>query len=347
MKKLITKTLIAMCLVITCCAIFVGCKVETFYLRVNLNHRDAKYTQAYLDEKNFSSQNITHIINPNNFDLFADDMPSKDDLQAPANKAFAGWYLDAECTSDNYFNKTNWNNYIANLPEDRKSASIYAYWIDDTDLSVTFDLNGDISFKDSFKATKGFTNTLRIVGTPQEIINYLPTASTIIIPEDRYFNGWCLDQLGTTPMTVENLANMLLVTNEITVYANWNIRTTVSNVFLTASSTESSTVQAFVFPEDINQQYGGNISRKDIVFECFEDEFNKVNAFAETLHTHIDQLGATPAYTFAGWKIEIWNNGTSELLDLNETNWLEITSENIHHNTVYVYIVATWVQQNA
>lgn len=346
MKKFFKKRLLAFCL-IACLSLIVGCKgVETFYLRVNLNDKDASYTQQYLDEKNFSSQNVSHIINPNNYHLFYDDMPTKADLTAPSGKTFAGWYLDEACSPDKYFNQTNWENHVASLG-DVKSASIYAFWIDNTDLSVTVNLNGEVSFTDSYKQEKGFNEVLRIVGSPQEIFDNLPTANDIMVNEDRTFAGWCLDADGQTPVTVQSLTAQQVETTEITVYAKWDIRLTVKNSFSASlgDDTVPSEVRAFIFSDEMNELYNGTVSRKTITYNVFADEFDKVNTFASTLFTHVDQLNLTPPYQFAGWKIIKWTNGTREEMDFNEANWTQTTQSSfVNNNSVTVSIVATWTR---
>ena len=317
-------------------------------MSVRLNHKDATYTEEFKERKGYSSNNVTHIINPNNYDNFVSNIATKNDIVAPAGKAFAGWYFDNTCSADKILNKTTWDEYVESRAE-QKSGSIYAHWINDTEVSVYFDLTAyGATYKDSYKTELGIThNAVRFIGSPENVLTQnLPTESDLNKPENKVFLGWFLDKLYTKEVNEANLLEAKANSSLITVYAGWKDRVAVSNIFFTHDDNlADSFMESFIFDDSVGQMPNMSFNpnfKEETAFESFKDEgFAGVEAVANILATKIVQPHGT-AYTFAGWKLYSWASGTPQAVDFNEANWEELTNVPLLQTTTSVWIYATW-----
>ncbi len=349
MKKRFLCLIIAICLIIPCFCVLTGCKpITTFRMSVRLNHKDATYTEEFKERKGYSSNNVTHIINPNNYDNFVANIATKDDIVAPAGKTFAGWYFNDTCTADQILNKTNWDAYVKARAE-QKSGSIYAHWVNDTDVSVYFDLNAyGATYKDSYKTELGIAHdAVRFVGAPETVLaQNLPTESDINKPENKVFLGWFLDKLYTKEVNETNLLEAKANSALITIYAGWKDRVEVSNIFYTHNDNiADSFMKSFIFDESVEQIPNIDFSRNfmgEVSLKTFKDEgFAGVQAVANILAEKITQPHGT-TYAFAGWKIYKWVEGTPQEVDFNEANWEELTDVPLLQTTTSIGIYATW-----
>lgn len=351
MKKTMLKTIFAFSILVPCLILFSACslKLNQFHFRVNLNHPDANYTQAYLDAHNFSSKNIVYILNPDRYDNVAEKLPAKGDLIMPEGKTLGGWYLDEECSADKYFNEKNWKALVAEKKaQGSKNGGAYAYWIDETDVSLSFDLNNEnATLKDEYKNELSIDhNNPRFVGTAEEVAGAnLPELADINVPEGKEFAGWYLNEDLTITLNPTTIANMATQSADLRVYAKWVNRLEVSAIIFTAPDESEEPLASFVFSESIRAEYDDDIYADSISYSVYRDEFAKVQTLLSTLPTEIETNGA--AYTFDAWKIATWRDGSPVLLDFNETNWLEETDVSASQSFTSIWIYATWTPVGA
>ena len=348
MKKKIISLVLAICLIVPCVILLSSCKLDTFYLHVRLN--GGHYTESYKQANNYSSDNVTKVVNPKLYDNFSKNIAQRNDITPPEGKVFAGWYLNQECTPDNYYNKTNWNRIVEEKKtKESKSASIYAYWIDESDIAVTFDLeNSGVEFTQAYKNELNLNhNSPRFIGTPAEIMQAnLPAEADINIPQDRYFDGWFLNEDRTLILNETNLNILMQSDADIRVYPKWDMRVEVGVIVY--ASIEGTQVSNYA-------QYSGEYYFKEnTLFEVgqyynyehglkvYKDEFNKVSNFLNEIVTNniIEKSESVQNCEFAGWKIVQYVSGGINLLDFNETNWNDLVGNATSNQSVQ--IVATW-----
>ena len=350
MKKKILSLVLAICLIVPCVILLSSCKVDTFYLHVNLN--DGHYTESYKQANNYSSDNVIMVVNPKLYDRYS--IPVRGDLIAPEGKVFAGWYLNEDCTPDYYFNKTNWNRIVEEKKtKESKSATIYAYWIDKEKIALSFDLEGSgLEFTQSYKSDQNINyNSSRIIGAPDEIMfENFPTALDIIVPEDKTFNGWYINgsingSIEVNEETlVENLTTLMDSNADIRVYPKVIMKPEIG-------------VTVFADPEAISHQgnqYSGNYYfiensvfdfspnfNYQIGFYVYNDELEKANAYLTQIidNNLIAKKEIVSDKEFAGWKIVQYDNGIN-LIDFNEANWNALVG--IVTSSQSVHITATW-----
>jgi len=347
MKNKSLKMLLALCLVIPSLFLFSGCKVKlnSFNLSIRLNNNQASYTQQYKDTHGYSSNNVTHILNPDKYDKIEEKLPRSSDMIAPEGKVFAGWYLSSECGADTYFNKANWTKLVAEKKQaGSKSASVYAYWIDEEYVSLSFDLNdSNATFKNDYKSELSINhNTPRFVGDPSELLEEnLPLETDINIPEGKTFDGWYLNAQLTIPLNETTIVNMSTTGADLRVYAKWTNRVEVSTIIFTAPYESPQPLSSFVFSEEIRETYDDDIFPEDISYSVYRDEFSKVETLLSTLPEEIETNSA--AYTFDGWKIVTWEQGNVVLIDFNQQNWEANTQVGTNQDFTAIQIVATWI----
>lgn len=345
MKKKILSLVLAICLIIPCVILLSSCKVDTFYLHVRLN--GGHYTESYKQANNYSSDNVTKVVNPKLFDRYS--IPVRGDLIAPEGKVFAGWYLNQECTPDYYFNKTNWNRVVEEKKtKESKSASIYAYWIDENDIALSFDLEGSgLEFAQSYKSELGINhNSPRFIGTPVEVMQEnLPIVSDIIVPEDRTFDGWFLNEQKTLIFNETNLVSLMQSNADIRVYPKVTMKVEIGVIVFADS--EATLLQG--------NEYSGNYYFKENSlfevnsyfnyehgFSVYKDEFSKVETHLNQiiLNDIIAKSESVSDKEFAGWKIVQYVTGGINLIDFNETNWNGLVGNATSFQSVH--ITATW-----
>ena len=294
MKKKILSLVLAICLIIPCALMLSSCKLDLFNLRVNLN--GGTLTQVYMESHNFSGNGTGYFtkVNPKLYDNFSRNIPNRGDMTPPEGKVFAGWYLNQECTPDYYFNKTNWNRVVEEKrTKESKSASIYAYWIDETDIALSFDLEGfGLEFTQSYKSELGINhNSLRFIGTPTELMTMIPEEDDIIVPEDRYFKRWALDQYGQTELSEANLELFMQTNADIKVYPIWDMRISYNvsfSTYINLTNETNTDFYSFQFDDEIFNEYGNGYDKQVIRKTVWEEEFAEIQSFIVGLEDHIE-----------------------------------------------------------
>ena len=346
MKKKILSLVLAICLIIPCVLFMHSCVFDTFHLSISLNHSDAHYTQTYKEANKLSSDVETKNIYLKDYDKLLINIPQKEDLVAPEGKVFAGWYLNQECDPNYYFNKENWYKVVA----EGKSVSLYAFWIDEGNISLTFEL-GDLglSFTDEYKSELGINhNCPRFVGVVSEVIENLPYDTHLDIPQNFRFDGWYFNKELTINFHVANLAMLMHSTADIRLFPKLN--RLVNHEF---------GVAIYVSEEAVNRVFGTPYSKKyfykensyftpnplyneQIGFGFYYDDFNVVLNFLNLILTEdiIVKSEEVKNTEFAGWKF-YKKNGYGEpstTCDFNEENW----NYWLEDGPDQIYIIATW-----
>lgn len=202
MKK-ISKIMLALVFaLIPCLMLFSSCSlnVKTVVVRYNLN--GGNFTEEYKTENNISSKNVAKVANINYYGGFSDGLADERALVAPEGKVFAGWYLDKECTADNYLTSANWTAFAKAIDEDKGDNVIYAKWIDKGTKDIIFEVADDnISFSSSFISKNVLTNSKRVcfnvsASTFESIKDSLPSANDLIVPANKEFNKWKVENNG-------------------------------------------------------------------------------------------------------------------------------------------------------
>ena len=340
MKKKFFSLVLAICLLIPCILLLSSCD-NLWRLHINLN--GGHYTQAYKDAKGLDGETVTKVVNPSLFDNYS--IPTRADLIAPDGKVFAGWYLNKECSIDNYFNKSNWNRVVEEKKASgSKNITIYPYWIDASDVALTFDLSGSgAQFTQAYKNEINIDHNIsRLVGTSAELMNMIPEEDDIIVPEDRYFEYWALDQYGTTKLNEENLELFMQTNADIRVYPIWDMITCYKvgfSSYVNLSDETNTDFYSFEFDDEMFNAYGNGYNRQLLNKDFWEHEFAEVQSFLVGLEDHIELSIHAEKYEFAGWKIVDWNDGVRNLIEINQVNW---DNQPAYNNVAHVSIVATW-----
>ena len=181
MQKKIKLIITLMFIVIPCLLVFSACssKVEPSIVSYNLN--GGEFNDTFKIEKGISSNNYSTMVNLNYYGGFADGMPDEQDLEAPEGKVFAGWYIDKDCTPENYLTSYTWE-VLANNIREKKGSTVYARWINKGEKEILCELDGKI-----FSYENGTSNIVRITASTAST---LPTTSDIKAVGKQEFNTW-------------------------------------------------------------------------------------------------------------------------------------------------------------
>lgn len=199
MKK-ISKIMLALVFaLIPCLMLFSSCSlnVKTVVVRYNLN--GGNFTEEYKTENNISSKNVAKVANINYYGGFSDGLADERALVAPEGKVFAGWYLNKECTAENYLTSANWTAFAKAIDEDKGDNVIYAKWIDKGTKDIIFEVADDnISFTSSFISKNNSKKVCFNVSasTFESIKASLPSANDLIVPVDKEFDKWKVENNG-------------------------------------------------------------------------------------------------------------------------------------------------------
>lgn len=346
MNKKTLNYILCVCIMLPVLIFLPACKQDLFYLHLKLNDKDAQYTQQYKDAYNYESNNVIKVVNPDLYDRFSINLPTKNDIIAPEGKVFAGWYLNQECEPDYYLNKTNWKKVVLDKKDkNSKSASIYVFWIDSDCVSITFNLNDDtMSFTDSYKASMGvYQDNPRMVDKPEVILNNLPNETNINSVEGKTFQGWYLDKQCNLELNENNLNNLLSSSADLTVYAKWHIRklmnVAISTYLPSIDNNINTDFYDFCFKDEVVSSYETNYSKSEIKLNIWEDRYSELSTLLSTLNQYIDIGQFENKYQFDSWKMVVWESGNRELVEINQLTWSSQVNYEYNYN---INIVAIW-----
>jgi hypothetical protein len=204
--------------------LFSGCKTtesgDTLFVFIERNNSQATWSSEYISEHGTKEQ--TYIVNRYDFESWIDNLPTAEDMKAPAGKVFAGWYFDKNCSDGNFYNLHNWEKYaIKNGKPTRLNA--YAKWIDEDYVNVVFDLDNDeAKYVDTSKIE---TEKLVARSELENIMDYLPTADDASLNHST-LSDWSLissyGKVSKYSATVEKIEKALESQNYVSLYAMWD-----------------------------------------------------------------------------------------------------------------------------
>ena len=181
MKKNFKLIIALMLIVIPCLLFFSACSfnIESAYVSFNLN--GGKFKDEFKESKGITSDSYSTAVNLNYYGGFSDGMPDERDLEAPVGKVFAGWYIDKDCTPENYLTSYTWE-VLANNIREKKGNTVYARWINKGEKEILCELDGE-----TFSYVNGSSNIVRITASTAST---LPTTSDIKAVGKEEFNTW-------------------------------------------------------------------------------------------------------------------------------------------------------------
>ena len=181
MKKFLKLMVALVFIAIPCLLVFsaCSCNIDSSLVRFDLN--GGKFNDIFKAEKDITSDSYSTAVNLNYYGGFSDGMPDEQDLEAPDGKVFAGWYIDKDCTPENYLTSYTWE-VLANNIREKKGNTVYARWIDKREKEILCELDGE-----TFSYVNGTSNIVRITAST---ISDLPTISNIRAVGKKEFNTW-------------------------------------------------------------------------------------------------------------------------------------------------------------
>ena len=181
MKKSFKLIIALMFVVMPCLLIFSACSsnVKTSIVSYNLN--GGEFNDVFKAENNISSGSYSTAVNLNYYGGFSDGMLDEQDLEAPDGKVFAGWYIDKDCTPENYLTSYTWE-VLANNIREKKGNTIYARWINEGEKEILCELDGE-----TFSYVNGTSNIVRFTTSTAST---LPTTSDIKAVGKKEFGTW-------------------------------------------------------------------------------------------------------------------------------------------------------------
>ena len=181
MKKFLKLMVALVFVAIPCLLVFsaCSCNIDSALVRFDLN--GGKFNDIFKAEKDITSDSYSTAVNLNYYGGFSDGMPDEQDLEAPDGKVFAGWYIDKDCTPENYLTSYTWE-VLANNIREKKGNTVYARWIDEGEKEILCELDGE-----TFSYVNGTSNIVRITAST---ISDLPTTSDIKAVGKEEFNTW-------------------------------------------------------------------------------------------------------------------------------------------------------------
>ena len=135
MKKFLKLMVALVFVAIPCLLVFsaCSCNIDSALVRFDLN--GGKFNDIFKAEKDITSDSYSTAVNLNYYGGFSDGMPDEQDLEAPDGKVFAGWYIDKNCTQENYLTSYTWE-VLANNIREKKGNTVYARWINKAEKEI-------------------------------------------------------------------------------------------------------------------------------------------------------------------------------------------------------------------
>ncbi len=332
MKKKILATIVISVLIMTFVLVaFVACNPEDItHFRLDLNDKDADYTQEYREANSIESRNIVKVVNKDLYKNFCNNLPKGSDMVAPSGKVFAGWYFDKSNYEGTEFSEYNWNRFQRDAEEGQKRYVLYARWIPQGQQVIYFNLNNSkADFTEAYRAShNNFDHR-----TPEFIINndlaqkafYMPQEANLVIPNDVTFDGWYFAD-GTEFNAVNFVAKAQAGEVQMEVVAHW-IEKPKTYVYFSFPAEEPGSGKYFQFKtgeggsvqvlrENCSELYD-LLPKKDSII------YNKYDA---DLGTSVQYDDGAEFATFE-WRIAVYDNeyNLTGTLELNQANWLIAT----------------------
>lgn len=189
MKKNFKWMIALMFVILPCALIFSACgNIDTAIVSYNFN--GGKLSEEFKTKENITSDKYATMANLDYYGGFSDGMLDEKDLEAPEGKVFAGWYLDKECTAENYLTSQTYKVLADNIRA-KKGGTIYARWIDVGQKDFIYELNDEtMSFNSTASKIVRFTCTK---DTFASIESELPVTQNIKTAGKQEFSSWKIE----------------------------------------------------------------------------------------------------------------------------------------------------------
>ncbi|MBQ9276474.1 MAG: hypothetical protein IJ226_02660 [Clostridia bacterium] len=345
-KKILTVLLLVVLVLSVGLVALVGCNPDDItHFRLDLNDKDADYTQEYREANGLESKNIIKVVNKDLYKNFSTGLPKGSDMVAPAGKAFAGWYFDNTNFEGMEFSAYNWNKFQRDAADDAKKYVLYARWIPVGQQVVYFDLDNDkADFEDSYRKThNNFTHrSPEFVVTSTTIIEKMlamPKSTDVKAPSDANFAGWYFAD-DNTEFTPDNyLAHVEAGAVQMRVVARWEEKDKAYVYFMLPEADweagkrfdfkQEQASYAIVVQENFSEVQDALPATDSIIYHKFEKSTSE----------YVDYSSGNEFATFE-WKIGVFDDDfkEQERLTLNAANWALVTAELDNYGTVYLVL---------
>ena len=237
MKKFLKIMIALVFMAIPCLSIASACSLNVDFSTVKCDLNGGSYTEEYKTEKGITSDNWSMGVNLNNYGGFSDGLPDERDITAPAGKVFAGWYLDKECSAENYLTSRTWEVLAEKVREKKGGSVIYARWIDAGTKEIIFELDDEsLSYSGTNARVKRVTVTSE---NYTQVLEEIPTSANIVMSNKKVLAGWKVECNGHY-YDLQNKTYNENVTNSTYSFLNYDVDATLVNNF--AASTDVSYV---------------------------------------------------------------------------------------------------------
>ncbi|MBR4800929.1 MAG: hypothetical protein IK048_04615 [Clostridia bacterium] len=331
-RKILMASLAAVLVLTMCLAVFVACNPEDITsFRLDLNDKNADYTQEYRELNSIESRNIVKVVNKDLYKNFSTGLPNATNMIAPSGKAFAGWYFDNKTYEGTEFSEYNWNRFQRDAEEGQKKYVLYARWIPQGQSVIYFDLNNkDADYTQAYRAshnnfdhrTPEFIVTRDSAENQLAKMPLLPNVS-FTVPADVNFDDWYLED-GSKATLANLLAKINAGEAQIKVEAHWVAKPTI-NYYCSLPESDFENGKWFEFASGAKS--GGTVLRESYadLIEALPTKsdivYHRLNAPEEK---YLDYSGEEAFATF-DWAIPVRDEHGAlvRTIELTEDNWNE------------------------
>lgn len=333
-RKILIASFAAILVVSLCLVAFVACNPDDItHFRLDLNDKNADYTQEYREAHSIESRNIVKVVNKDLYKNFCTGLPTGNDMIAPSGKAFAGWYFDKNNYEGTEFSEYNWNRFQRDAEDGEKKYVLYARWIPVGQQVVYFDLaNSNADFTAAYRARhNNFDHR-----SPEFIINNnlaaqafnMPSEADIVVPYDMTFEGWYFVD-GSEFNATNYIAQVNAGAVQIKVVAHWQEK---PKAYVNCSFPETIPGSGIYFGFAQGQQSNFHVLRENVndLLQVLPTKAGIVcYIYNAELEESVKYSGEEAFATFE-WKIAVFDEEYSivEMLEINQANWLA-TVENL------------------
>ena len=344
-KKILVAALLAVFVLSVGLVALVGCNPDDItYFRLDLNDKDADYTQEYREANSIESRNIIKVVNKDLYKNFSTGLPKGSDMVAPSGKVFAGWYFDNTNFEGTEFSEYNWNKFQRDAADDEKKYVLYARWIPQGQQVIYFDLNNDkADFTDSFRtAHSNFTHR-----TPEFVINNdlaqkafsMPQEVNLLVPSEVTFDGWYFADDNTELTPANYVAHVEAGAVQMRVVAHWNNKPKATMCVNLPEAED----KIFYFTDEAIARYTGYSSQTNLSETILCEDYEgllallptKEDIYAKVYEAGVETEVRDIVESIDGFEIVSWDdNGTEITVPLTKLTWEAATQ----YDGAYVYL---------
>ncbi|MBQ3755084.1 MAG: hypothetical protein II867_02885, partial [Clostridia bacterium] len=336
-RKILIASFAAVLVVSLCLVAFVACNPDDItHFRLDLNDKNADYTQEYREAHSIESRNIVKVVNKDLYKNFCTGLPTGNDMIAPSGKAFAGWYFDKNNYEGTEFSEYNWNRFQRDAEDGEKKYVLYARWIPVGQHVIYFDLNNkDADYTATYRAShNNFDHrTPEVIVSSSDVeskLNQMPLLPNVhfTVPNDVNFDDWYLED-GSKATIVNLLTKINAGEVQIKVVAHWQEK---PKAYVNCSFPETIPGSGIYFGFAQGQQSNFYVLRENVndLLQVLPTKAGIVcYIYNAELEESVKYSGEEAFATFE-WKIAVFDEEYSivEMLEINQANWLA-TVENL------------------